>query len=106
LSSKEPGIVETVLATVFLAQLEPASIGVRTPPERRVQSGWTANVHREPRHSTATATSASDRPGFQDFPQTVRLNGPLDCDRLNGRLDCNALAMITLINPLFPMADS
>src|ERR1017187_1837765 len=28
------------------------------------QSGWTANVHREPRHSTATATSASDRPGL------------------------------------------
>jgi hypothetical protein len=39
LSSKEAGIVETVLATVFLAQLGSASIGARTPPDSTAHAG-------------------------------------------------------------------
>jgi hypothetical protein len=44
LSSKEPGIVETVLATVFLAQLGSASIGVRTPPDSTAHAGWMIGI--------------------------------------------------------------
>ena len=45
LSSKEPGIVETVLATVVQAQLGSASIGVRTPPDSTAHAGWTNPPH-------------------------------------------------------------
>src|ERR1017187_4347123 len=37
---QEPGIVETVQASVFLAQFGPASIGVRTPPGSTAHAGW------------------------------------------------------------------